>query len=922
MWGKVDTFGKRGRSARITGSRDCWTGVMGVLVAAVVIFNILAPVRCDFLSSCPALCQCKWSGGKKTADCSNKAYTTIPPNIHTDVQVLNMDGNYIKELSKDSFSSVGLYHLQKISLKDCKIQKIHENAFSKLKILTEINLDGNNITKLPSKLFDGNERLRTIILSSNQISSLIPHQFPPLRALKKIDLSNTGLRTINMKAFMNLGRSVEDIDLHGNYLQNIREETFITLQGLKHLQLHENPWMCDCKLKNFRDFVVHKKLLTSETICLEPERLADKAWTQVNSQDFACKPEVEVSRPKVLGKLGENATLECKIIGNPVPAVKWVLNGRIIQNNTSPLHTKNMEQTYVISEKALAEGGIERNLSLTITNVKSNDLGDYSCVAINKGGMAERNVTLTFTDPLSGPVPYPQKLTIIIGVAAGALLILIVFVIALCCCCCRKRGKDKSGHSLNGSVLGYTDPAGEKLLPPNGTLNRANPLPKPHRTGEYGMVSQSDQEMLDYGPASYVPGDRYDEYGEGRTSASNSDQTGTLSRASYHSSDPDQYPDLLDIPNRYKQPSPTSTSSTLYDTTRLPHHPNHNHGHHGHQHQQPLHPAHLMSPPHLHHHHASPFQRTGTLPHNFTSGTLPHNHHPRSVSCDHSSGYVPVQTTHQQRPGYVTLPRRPRASWAGQQPPAQARDTPSPAFSLRDPIYDGVGPRTSADGSSSINLNKSMDSTTPRGQNGAPGSRFPMQVTATLPPYCAPIKEECPQTPKHQQTKMGQLPNSSPNILDIPERVVNKRSPITALMPSGSDQTLNEENLSAYFEPFGSALAPIPGQRDSIASCESDSLLIADKKDNNTDAEKDASSLCSTPKLNNSNPTPSPAPNQLDTIPEMDNLPSVKTYSKKLPPPTLPKPNKKPSKSGPAPPPKPKKKTDSFQDETCDGSEV
>ena len=82
-----------------------------------------------------------------------------------------------------------------------------------------------------------------------------------------------------------------------------------------------------------------------------------------------------------------------------------------------------------------APGGIERNLSLTITNVNVNDLGDYSCVAINKGGMAERNVTLTFTDPLSDPVPYPQKLTIIIGVAAGALLILIVFIIALCCCC-------------------------------------------------------------------------------------------------------------------------------------------------------------------------------------------------------------------------------------------------------------------------------------------------------------------------------------------------------------------------------------------------------------------------------------------------------------------------------------------------------
>ena len=60
------------------------------------------------------------------------------------------------------------------------------------------------------------------------------------------------------------------------------------------------------------------------------------------------------------------------------------------------------------------------------------------------------------------------------------------------------------------------------------------------------------------------------------------------------------------------------------------------------------------------------------------------------------------------------------------------------------------------------------------------------------------------------------------------------------MIPSGSDQTLNEENLSAYFEPFGSALAPSPGTRDSIASNESDSLLTADKKEN-SEAEKEVS---------------------------------------------------------------------------------
>ena len=63
---------------------------------------------------------------------------------------------------------------------------------------------------------------------------------------------------------------------------------------------------------------------------------------------------------------------------------------------------------------------------------------------------------------------------------------------------------------------------------------------------------------------------------------------------------------------------------------------------------------------------------------------------------------------------------------------------------------------------------------------------------------------------------------------------MNKRSPITSLLTAGSDQTINEpeENLSAYFEPFGLAMVPAsPGNRDSIASCESDSLLVAERKD-------------------------------------------------------------------------------------------
>ena len=154
---------------------------------------------------------------------------------------------------------------------------------------------------------------------------------------------------------------------------------------------------------------------------------------------------------------GSNATLQCRILGNPPPAVKWVLNGRVIKNRSAPLAAKP-GQLYLIQSVATREGcshkfsvvvktnsspsffsgGIELNHSLTITGVTSSALGTYSCVAINSGGVSEEEVTLTFDSPgsVGGFLDLDEKqLTIIIGVACGVLLILTVLLIIICCCC-------------------------------------------------------------------------------------------------------------------------------------------------------------------------------------------------------------------------------------------------------------------------------------------------------------------------------------------------------------------------------------------------------------------------------------------------------------------------------------------------------
>ena len=148
----------------------------------------------------------------------------------------------------------------------------------------------------------------------------------------------------------------------------------------------------------------------------------------------------------------------------------------------------------------------------------------------------------------------------------------------------------------------------------------------------------------------------------------------------------------------------------------------------------------------------------------------------------------------QQRPGYVTLPRRPRSSWS-----APPRESPTPSGSSgggpaggmyanmtigrrgREPVYDGVGPRTSADGSSMGTLPRDFRNN--HGGHAKPPMGSPAGVSnsgkVSLGPYYAPIAEMEEKDLKTQKS----VDNST-----------------------ASELTLMEESISSYCEPFGKAL--------------------------------------------------------------------------------------------------------------------
>ena len=49
---------------------------------------------------------------------------------------------------------------------------------------------------------------------------------------------------------------MESVSVDHNDLRTLREEVFVPLTNLKSITLHANPWVCDCRLKNFRSDIM------------------------------------------------------------------------------------------------------------------------------------------------------------------------------------------------------------------------------------------------------------------------------------------------------------------------------------------------------------------------------------------------------------------------------------------------------------------------------------------------------------------------------------------------------------------------------------------------------------------------------------------------------------------------------------------
>lgn len=370
-------------------------------------------------ASCPSVCVCKWKGGKQTVECKGHGLIRIPENINSETQVLDMSGNNLQVLQDDMFSSANLINLQKVYLKNCHIGQINNNAFRGLTNLVELDLSHNLITSIPSMTFNDVRFLRDVTLAYNPIQKIETHTFRTLPSLVKLDLSHCRIDKIEPRAFEGV-EQLESLKLNGNYLTELQPKTLESLSRLHGIEIHDNPWVCDCRLRPMKVWLAEYNIpYPVAPLCGGgPPRILNSNFAETDVDDFACRPEVLHSSRYIEAISGENASVTCKIGAVPGATVNWFANGRMLLNNSALSSHQRIQ--------IIENGDHEKESTLLVLNAQEADSSEFYCVAENRAGHAEANFTLHVSLRAAGVATLGSGQ--IVGLSA-AFVVLILFIL-------------------------------------------------------------------------------------------------------------------------------------------------------------------------------------------------------------------------------------------------------------------------------------------------------------------------------------------------------------------------------------------------------------------------------------------------------------------------------------------------------------
>ncbi|XP_066478537.1 leucine-rich repeat, immunoglobulin-like domain and transmembrane domain-containing protein 2 [Tiliqua scincoides] len=294
----------------------------------------------------------------------------IPEGIPQDIKKIRIENSHLTELPRGSFFNVSA--LEYLWLNFNNITVMHLKSLEYLKDLTELRLQGNKLSSVPWTAFQDTPALKILDVKHNRLDALPEHALRYLPNLTYLDLSSNQLTVISRDVFYNW--------LVYQKTQQLEKKVETVPNAV--LALHDNPWICDCRLRGFVQFIKSVSppiiLMNSYLTCSSPKLRAGKYFHEVELN--ACmKPAVSSFGPNITVIVGQNATLTCLVKANPSPAVWWTYVLKHLRGfNVTTTHS--------------SEDMIKSELVIPLTHFV--DEGNYTCTGANFLGNASATVML------------------------------------------------------------------------------------------------------------------------------------------------------------------------------------------------------------------------------------------------------------------------------------------------------------------------------------------------------------------------------------------------------------------------------------------------------------------------------------------------------------------------------------------------
>ncbi|XP_036054532.1 leucine-rich repeat, immunoglobulin-like domain and transmembrane domain-containing protein 2 [Onychomys torridus] len=321
-------------------------------------------------SFCLPGCTCSEESFGRSLQCMSMSLGKIPGNFPKELKQVRIENSPLFELPQGFFANMST--LEYLWLNFNNVTVIHLGALEDLPELRELRLEGNNLRSVPWTAFHATPFLQVLDLKHNRIDALPELALQFLANLTYLDISSNRLTVVSKGVFLNWPV----------YQKRQKHGCGAEILSRMVLALHNNPWLCDCRLRGLAQFVksigLPFTLVNSYLICQGPVSKAGQLLYETEL-GVCMKPNISTPTANITIQVGKNGTLQCLAQASPSPSIAWKY----------PLSTW---REFDVLTSSIAEDTILSQLVIPAAHLI--DSGNYTCMAFNSIGRSSLVISL------------------------------------------------------------------------------------------------------------------------------------------------------------------------------------------------------------------------------------------------------------------------------------------------------------------------------------------------------------------------------------------------------------------------------------------------------------------------------------------------------------------------------------------------